>query len=103
MQSENNKRIAKNTALLYFRMLLTLAVSLFSSRVILDTLGVADFGIYSVVGGLVAMFTFLNSTLSGSTARFLTFEIGSFNVDKLSKTFKSAITIHLGVSLLILI
>ena len=90
MQIENNKRIAKNTIMLYFRMLLSLGVSLYTSRIVLDTLGIVDFGIYSVVGGVVAMFTFLNVTLSGATSRFLTYEIGALNSEKLTKTFSSA-------------
>ena len=62
--SDNNKRIAKNTLLLYFRMLFMMAVSLFTSRVVLNTLGVEDFGIYSVVGGIVGMFVFINNSMS---------------------------------------
>jgi Na+-driven multidrug efflux pump len=103
MQLENNKRIAKNAIMLFIRMLLTLVVNLFASRVILDTLGVVDFGIYSVVGGVVAMFTFLNATLSSSTARFLTYEIGTSNKDKLAKVFGASITIHLILAFFIFI
>lgn len=65
--SENNKRIAKNTLLLYFRMLLMMAVTLFTSRVVLNTLGVEDYGIYNVVGGIVAMFGFINGSMSSAT------------------------------------
>ena len=61
---DNNKRIAKNTLLLYFRMLFIMAVSLFTSRVVLNTLGVEDYGIYNVVGGIVAMFGFINGSMS---------------------------------------
>lgn len=67
VKSENNKRIAKNTFLLYFRMLFTMGVSLYTSRVVLNTLGVEDFGIYNVVGGVVVMFSFLNSSLATAT------------------------------------
>ena len=67
--SANNKRIAKNTLLLYIRMLFLMAVSLYTSRVVLQALGVQDFGIYNVVGGVVAMFGFLNSAMSSSTQR----------------------------------
>ena len=74
--SENNKRIAKNTALLYIRMLLIMTVTLYTSRVVLQVLGVEDFGIYNVVGGIVAMFSFLNASMSGATARFLMYEMG---------------------------
>lgn len=70
--SSNNKRIAKNTLLLYFRMLVTMAVSLYTSRVVLNILGVEDFGIYNVVGGIVAMFGFINGSMTSATQRYLT-------------------------------
>ena len=73
--SDNNKRIAKNTIMLYLRMFLTMVVGLYTSRVVLQTLGVEDFGIYGVVGGVVGMLGFLNSAMSGATSRFLTFEL----------------------------
>ena len=72
----NNKRIAKNTLLLYGRMLLIMAVSLYTSRVVLNTLGVEDYGIYNVVGSVVTMFAFLNGALITSTQRYLTVELG---------------------------
>lgn len=86
-QSENIQRIAKNTLLLYIRMLFGMLVSLYTSRVILDTLGVEDYGIYNVVGGLVAMFSLISSSLSSTVSRFLTFELGAGNFDKLKKSF----------------
>lgn len=73
---QNNKRIAKNTLLLYFRMLLLMAVSLYTSRVTLAALGVEDYGIYNVVGGVIAMFTILSGSLSSAISRFITFELG---------------------------
>jgi Na+-driven multidrug efflux pump len=103
MGNENNKRIAKNTILLYFRMFITMGVSLYTSRIVLDVLGVSDYGIYNVVGGVVAMFSFLNGSLSGATSRFLTFELGSNNEERLKKVFSSAITIHLGLAIIIFI
>ena len=72
--SENNKRIAKNTLLLYFRMLFMMAVSLYTSRIVLNALGVEDFGIYNVVGGVVAMFSLLSGSLSTAISRFITYE-----------------------------
>ena len=99
----NNKRIAKNTVMLYIRMLLSIIVSLYTSRVVLNTLGVEDYGIYNVVGGVVAMFTFLNSSMSGATSRFLTFEMGKKDFSKLKDVFSSAFTIHFGIAILILI
>lgn len=77
--SENNKRIAKNTVLLYIRMFISVIVGLYTSRVVLNTLGVEDYGVYNVVGGIVAMFSFLNASMSGATSRFLTYELGKNN------------------------
>ena len=71
--SENNKRIAKNTLLLYIRMILLMLISLYTSRVILNQLGVQDFGIYNVVGGVVSMFSIISSSLSSAISRFITF------------------------------
>lgn len=88
--SENNKRIAKNTMLLYMRMLLLMLVSLYTSRINLNALGVVDFGIYGVVGGVVSMFYIVSNALVGSINRFLAFEIGAENQDKLNKVFCTA-------------
>src|SRR5690554_7589153 len=87
MNSSNNKRIARNTMLLYVRMLLTMAVSLYTSRVVLRVLGVDDYGIYSVVGGFVAMLGFLNNAMASGTQRFLTYELGSKDALRLSRVF----------------
>lgn len=73
---ENNKRIAKNTLLLYIRMLFLMGISLYTSRVVLNTLGIEDYGIYNVVGGVVTLFSFLNGTLATATQRFFSFAIG---------------------------
>mgnify|MGYP006967124825 CR=1 FL=1 len=101
--SSNNKRIAKNTLMLYIRMGLGMVVSLYTSRIVLQTLGVEDFGIYGVVGGIVAMFIFLNNCMSAATSRFLTFEMGKGDKERLRDTFSSALIIHIGIALLILI
>ena len=84
--SDNNKRIAKNT-LLYFRMLFMMVVSLYTSRVILNALGVEDFGIYNVVGGVVAMFTVISGSLSAAISRFITYELGKGDQYKLQKLY----------------
>ena len=76
---ENNKRIAKNTLLLYIRMLFIMVVSLYTSRIVLATLGISDYGIYNVVGGIVIMLSFLNGAMSSATQRYLTFELGKGN------------------------
>ena len=102
-QSANNKRIAKNTLLLYVRMLFGMLVSLFTSRVILQTLGVEDYGVYNVVGGVITMFTFLNSAMSSATSRYITFEIGKGNMEQLKKVFSTALQIHAAIALLIVI
>ena len=91
----NKKRIAKNTLLLYFRMIIVMGVSLFTQRVVLDKLGANDYGIYNSVAGVVAMLGFLNATLSTGTSRFLTFEIGRNNSDRLKNTFSTAFYSHL--------
>lgn len=97
----NNKTIAKNTLFLYFRMMFTMLVSLYTSRVNLSVLGIEDNGIYQVVGGVVAMFSFLNSSLSGATSRFLTYELGRGDKERLSKTFASALNIHIFVAIIV--
>ena len=101
--SDNNKRIAKNTLLLYFRMLFMMVVSLYTSRVILNALGVEDFGIYNVVGGLVAMFTVVSGSLSAAISRFITYELGKGNQSKLNKIFSASVTIQLLLSLIIVV
>lgn len=101
--SDNNKRIAKNTMLLYIRMMFTMAVSLFTSRVILNTLGVEDYGINNVVGGIVTMFTVLSGSLSASISRFITFELGKNNMERLKAVFSTGVNIQLGMSLLIVV
>lgn len=101
--SENNKRIAKNTLFLYFRMLITMAVTLYTSRVVLNTLGIVDYGIYNVVGGVVTMFSFLNGAMASSTQRYLTFELGKGDTVRLNQVFNASLRIHLGISLGILI
>ena len=93
--SESNKRIAKNTLLLYFRMLLIIIVGLYTSRVVLNTLGVSDYGIYNVVGGIVAMLAFLNSAMVAASQRFISFELGTGNIERLKKVFCTSVSIHI--------
>lgn len=103
INSSNNKRIAKNTLMLYIRMLLSIVVSLYTSRVVLQTLGVDDFGIYGIVGGVVAMFSFLNASMSGATSRFITFALGKGNMKDVNETFSTALIIHIGIALAIVL
>ena len=96
----NNKRIAKNAMFLYIRMILIMGVNLYMSRVILDKLGVDDYGVYNMVGGVVGMLSFLSGTLSIGTSRFITIELGRKNIDKLIKTFSTAFYTHLGLGVI---
>lgn len=99
----NNKRIAKNTMLLYIRMILTMLVSLYTSRVVLNTLGVNDFGTYNVVGGVVTMLTFFNGAMAAATQRFLSYEIGLNDMVQLRKTFNAAQNIHIIIAILVFV
>lgn len=101
--ASNNKRIAKNTILLYFRMFVMMAVGLFTSRVILDALGASDYGIYNVVGGLVTMFSVLTGAMSVATSRFLTFALGVGDREQLRKTFVTAVNIHLLIAVAMIV
>lgn len=101
--SVNNKRIAKNTMLLYVRMLFIMGVQLYTSRVVLNTLGVVDYGLYNVVGGIVTMFAFLNGAMVTSTQRYITFELGKGNMQRLKEVFTTCVQIHLIISLIIII
>lgn len=89
-----NKRIAVNTILLYIRMLAIMLVTLYTSRVVLAALGVEDYGIYDVVGGVVTIMGFVNSALSASTSRFLSFELGRGNQQQLNNTFSASLNLH---------
>ena len=101
--AENNKRIAKNTAMLYIRMLLIMAVTLYTSRVVLEVLGVEDFGIYNVVGGVVAMMGVLNGAMAVSTQRYLTFELGKGDDVRLKQTFSTCLTIYVLFAFILLL
>lgn len=97
----NTNLIAKNTLLLYGRMLFSMAVSLYTSRVVLNVLGVEDFGIYNVVGGVVAMFSFINGSMSGATSRFITYELGRGDSKSLKEVFSSALLVHIIIALIV--
>lgn len=101
--SDNNKRIAKNTLFLYFRSLIIMAISIFTSRIVLQTLGISDYGIYNVVGGFVGMFSILSSSLVNASQRFISYEMGK-QVPQLSRVFCGTVSVHLilVVALLIL-
>lgn len=99
----NNKRIAKNTLLLYVRTLFIMLVTLYTSRVVLNTLGVSDYGIYNVVGGVVAMFGFINASMSSATQRYITFALGKGEIADLRKIFSTALQIHVLIAALIVV
>ncbi len=101
MSSVNNKRIVKNTVYLYLRMLFVMAVGLYTVREILDILGVVDYGLYNVVGGVVTMLAFMNRTLSTSSQRYFSIELARGDKDRLSKWFCLNITSFLGIGLII--
>lgn len=103
MSSENTRRIAKNTGFLYVRMLLMMGVAFYTSRVVLNALGVEDFGIYNVVGGVVAMFSFLTGTFTSATQRFLNFEMGLGNQERLNEIFSMSITLNVMIAVLIIL
>lgn len=98
----SSTRLAKNTLLLYMRTILVMAISLFTSRVVLNTLGVEDYGIYNVVGGMVAMFAVISGALSSSISRYITFELGKGNdPEKLNAIFSTSVNIQVGIAFII--
>lgn len=103
MTNSNNKLIAKNTMMLYFRLSIIMVVYLYTSRVVLKALGIEDYGIYNVVAGVITLFSFFNSALSSATSRFITYELGRENTAELKKNFRTAFTIHLILSVVVLI
>jgi O-antigen/teichoic acid export membrane protein len=100
---DNNRRIAKNTLLLYVRMLLIICVSLYTSRVVLNTLGVDDYGIYNVVGSIVVMFSFLNGSMTTATQRYITFAIGRGDNSRLQTIFSTALQIHFLIAVIVIV
>src|SRR5574344_1105255 len=100
---ENNKQMETPTLLLYLRMAIVMCVSIYTSRVYLYQLGVTDYGIYNVIGGFIGMFTTLNSSLSASTQRFITYTLGKGEKEKLIDVFAASMNIHIVLGLLIVI
>lgn len=103
MEENSNKRIAKNTLFMYFRMLITMAVGLYASRVVLATLGASDYGLYNVVGGVVVVLASINGTLATGTQRFLSFALGENDEYKLKTVFSTAVLLHLLFAAIFLI
>ena len=99
----NNKTIAKNTLYLYFRMIVIIAINLFAVRIILKVLGIEDYGIYNVVGGIVTLFSFLSSSLSSGAQRFFAYEIGHEDYNQLQKVFSMTVMVYCGMAFMILV
>ena len=102
MQSSNTQ-IAKNSLFLYVRMLVVMLVSLYTARVVLNVLGVEDYGVYNVVAGVVSTFSFLTGTISAATSRFFAFELGRRNEDRLSKYFRLSMLSFIVITFLIIV
>ena len=99
----SNKRIAKNTIILYSRMMIILCIGLYTGRLVLNTLGVEDYGIYNVVGGFVTMFTFLNGAMATATQRFITFELARGDINTQTNVFSTSLIIHFALAAIILL
>jgi len=100
--TSNTKRIAKNTGVLYFRSIVVMLITLYTSRVILQALGVEDYGLYNVIGGVVALFSFLKTSMTKSTQRFLNVEMVNPE-GRLKETFMVSMTIHVIISVIALV
>lgn len=103
MTDSSNKTIAKNTLFLYFRMMFTMVVSLYTSRVVLQELGVNDYGIYQAVGGIVGFLSFINGALSTGSSRFLTYALGEGDKEKLKRTFSTTLSVHIVIAIIVAI
>lgn len=101
-EQTDNKTIAKNTMFLYFRMMVTMVISLYTSRVVLQVLGVDDYGIYKAVGGVVGFLSFLNNALATGASRFITYGLGEGNLEKLKNIFSTTLTSHICLALIII-
>ncbi len=103
IEIQENNQIAKNTLILYFRMFITLIISLYTSRVVLKALGIVDFGIYNVIGGIVAMFSFFNTAMTSTTQRYIAFSLGKNNQSEQSKIFFNCVLIHFIIAFFFII
>ncbi len=103
IDGKTNSRLARNTVMMYIRMVVSILVNLFSTRIVLQALGVDDYGVYGIVAGFVVMLEFLNRSMSGATSRFLTFELGRRDYVKLCDTFNAAMLLHFVIALIVLL
>ena len=102
-KAANSKRIARNTIFLYIRMIVVMGVSLYTSRIVLNALGVVDFGINNVVGGVVTMLAFFTSALTNSTQRYLNIELGRNNIEAAGRVFRSSLLIYIALAFIVFI
>ncbi|WP_304480254.1 MATE family efflux transporter [uncultured Duncaniella sp.] len=102
MGTSNNKRLAKNTAFLYLRMLIVMLISIYTVRVVLENLGIVNYGVYNVVGGISSAFIFFQSALTNATQRFLNFELGTKNTTRLGQIFNLSLEIYIIIAFIIL-
>lgn len=100
---KNPKRIAKNTAYLYIRMIILLIISLYSSRLVLKELGITDYGIYNVIGGLIIIFSFINGSMAQASQRFITYELGCGDLTAVRNIFSTCVYIHIALAVLIVV
>ena len=98
ISASNNRRIAKNTVFLYFRMIVVMLISIYTTRIVLNALGVVDYGIYNVVAGFVTMFAFLNTSMVNTTQRYYNYELGSGNIQSLRKVYNTAVRIQILIA-----
>lgn len=96
-------RVAKNTGILYIRMAITVFISLYSTRLILEALGVDGFGLYALVGGLIAMLGFLSSSMAAATQRFMSFSLGEGDIDKVKRIFNTSTILHVGIAIIVVL
>src|ERR1700761_5046200 len=98
----SHTRIAKNTLFLYGQLALSLLIGLYTSRVVLNALGIVDFGIYNVIGGMVGMFNILNTAMASSSSRFITYELGKDSkIEKLRAVFSTSLSLHYGLAIIV--
>ena len=106
MEQDNmirSRRIARNTLMLYVRMLFLMLIGLYTSRVVLEALGENDFGVYNVIGGVVSMFTIISGALNSAVSRFITFEMGKGEDARLNKVYSTAVTIQIALALIVVV
>ena len=103
MSASNTKRIAKNTLMLYFRQILIMGVSLYTVRVVLNTLGAVDYGIYNVVAGVVTMFSFLSGAMATASQRYFSFDLGKKDYEQLKKTFSVTFFIYVFLAIIVIL